>query len=213
MTIEKRTSCICLFLFSLVACSPSSTIIDKKNDVIVKEAGTSNLDKFEQFVRNVDQGKVDKIRIVQYTDEGDPVFQTLEHSGKDILYVLDSRQDKFAGDHKGLHKDSCKSIVKELRESESTYQLTDCMNEAGRNGYDLVYVFKKIELVEEGSIYSFLFLCVYCRKFYRISVRFFRFFIGIRGKIIIQIFYEEVGFFWNVNLKLSQRIPRKVISR
>ncbi|MGQ3544930.1 DUF4362 domain-containing protein [Bacillus cereus] len=143
MTIEKRISCICLFLFSLVACSPSSTTIDKKNDVIVKEAGTSNLDKFEQFVRNVDQGKVDKIRIVQYTDEGDPVFQTLEHSGKDILYVLDSRQDKFAGDHKGLHKDSCKSIVKELRESESTYRLTDCMNEAGRNGYDLVYVFKK----------------------------------------------------------------------
>ncbi|MFB5559087.1 DUF4362 domain-containing protein [Bacillus cereus] len=143
MTIEKRTSCICLFLFSLVARSPSSTIIDKKNDVIVKEAGTSNLDKFEQFVMNVDQGKVDKIRIVQYTDEGDPVFQTLEHSGKDILYVLDSRQDKFVGDHKGLHKDSCKSIVKELRESESTYQLTDCMNEAGRNGYDLVYVFKK----------------------------------------------------------------------
>ena len=120
MTIEKRTSCICLFLFSLVACSPSSTTIDKKNDVIVKGAGTSNLDKFEQFVMNVDQGKVDKIRIVQYTDEGDPVFQMLEHSGKDILYVLDSRQDKFAGDHKGLHKDSCKSIVKELRESEST---------------------------------------------------------------------------------------------
>ncbi|MBS9802801.1 DUF4362 domain-containing protein [Bacillus toyonensis] len=143
MTIEKRTSFICLFLFNLVACSPSNTTIDKKNDVIVKGAGTSNLDKFEQFVMNVDQRKADKIRIVQYTDEGDPVFQTLEHSGKDILYVLDSRQDKFAGDHKGLHKDSCKRIVKEQRESESTYRLIDCMNEARRNGYDLVYVPKK----------------------------------------------------------------------
>ncbi|EEM81055.1 MULTISPECIES: DUF4362 domain-containing protein [Bacillus cereus group] len=143
MTIGKRTSFISLFLFSLVACSPSSTTIDKKNDVIVKGAGILNLDKFEKFVLNVEQREVDKIRIVQYTDEGDPVFQTLEHSGKDILYVLDSRQDKFAGDHKGLHKDSCKSIVKELRESESTYRLTDCMNEAGRNGYDLVYVSKK----------------------------------------------------------------------
>ena len=70
--------------------------------------------------------------------------------------MLDSRQDKFAGDHKGLHKDSCKSIVKEQRESESTYRLTDCTNEDGRNGYDLLYV-SKIELVEEGSIYSFLF--------------------------------------------------------
>lgn len=36
---------------------------------------------------------------------------------------------------------------------------------------------------------------------------------GVRGKIIIQIFYEEVGFVWNINLKLFQRIPRKVISR
>jgi hypothetical protein len=91
MTIGKRTSFICLFLISLVACSPSNTTIDKKNDVIVKGAGTSNLDKFEQFVMNVDQGKVDKLRIVQYTDEGDPVFQTLEHSEEGILYVLDNR--------------------------------------------------------------------------------------------------------------------------
>ncbi|AEA18855.1 MULTISPECIES: DUF4362 domain-containing protein [Bacillus] len=143
MTIEKRTSFICLFLFSLVACSPSNTTIDKKNDVIVKGTRISNLDKFENFVLNVEQREVDKIRIVQYTLEGDPVFQTLEHSGKDILYVLDSRQDKFAGDHKGLHKDSCKRIVKEQRELESTYRLIDCMNEAGRNGYDLVYVPQK----------------------------------------------------------------------
>ncbi|MGE6539090.1 DUF4362 domain-containing protein [Bacillus luti] len=143
MTIGKRSGFICLFLFSLVACSQSNITIDKQNDVIVKGVETSNLDKFEQFILNVDQGKVDKIRIVHYTHEGDPIFQTLEHSGKDILYVLDSRQDQFAGEDKGLYKDSCKSIVKDQRESESTYRLIDCMNEAGRNGYDLLYVPKK----------------------------------------------------------------------
>ncbi len=36
---------------------------------------------------------------------------------------------------------------------------------------------------------------------------------GIRGKIIIQIFMRRSDFTWNINLKLSQRIPRKVISR
>ncbi|OFD38850.1 hypothetical protein BWGOE3_51320 [Bacillus mycoides] len=91
----------------------------------------------------MEQGAVDKIRIVHYTHEGDPVFQTLEHSEKDILYVLDNRQDQFAGDHKGLHKDSCKRIVKEQRESETAYRLIDCTNENGRNGYDLLYVLKK----------------------------------------------------------------------
>ncbi|KAB2451207.1 DUF4362 domain-containing protein [Bacillus sp. CH126_4D] len=140
MTIGKRSGFICLLLFSLVACSQSNIAIDKKNDVIVKRAGISNLDKFEKFVLNVGQGKVDKIRIVQYTHEGDPIFQTLEHSENDILYVSDNRKDQFAGEDKGLHKDSCKRIVKEQRESQKAYRLIDCVNENGRNGYDLLYV-------------------------------------------------------------------------
>ncbi|PES94756.1 hypothetical protein CN491_14735 [Bacillus cereus] len=143
MTIGKRTSFICLFPFSLVACSQPTSTIDKKNDVIAKRTGITNLDKFEKFVLSVEQGEVDNIRIVHYTHEGDLIFQTLEHSGKDILYVLDSRQDQFAGDHKGLHEDNCKRIVKEPREVEVAYRLVDCTNEAGRNGYDLLYVPKK----------------------------------------------------------------------
>ncbi|EMI9088745.1 hypothetical protein COD05_19635 [Bacillus cereus] len=143
MTIGKRTGFICLFLCSLVACSQSNSTIDKKNDVIVKGARTSNLDKLEQFVLNVEQGKVDKIRIVHYTHEGDPVFQTLEHSENDILYVSDNRKDQFAGENNGLHKDSCKRIVKEQREPQTAYRLIDCANENGRNGYDLLYVPKK----------------------------------------------------------------------
>ena len=74
----------------------------------------SNLDKFEKFIWNVEQGKVDKIRIVQYTHEGDPVFQTLEHSKKDILYVLDNRQDQF-GYIKIVVKGLLKSNVNQKR--------------------------------------------------------------------------------------------------
>lgn len=92
---------------------------------------------------NVEQREVDKIRIVQYTLEGDPIFQTLEYSGNDIFYVSDNTKDKFAGKDKGLYKDSCKSIVKDQRESGITYRLIDCTNEDGRNGYDLLYVSKK----------------------------------------------------------------------
>ena len=62
---------------------------------------------------NVEQREVDKIRIVQYTLEGNLIFQTLEYSGNDIFYVSDNRKDKFAGKDKGLYKDSCKSIIKE----------------------------------------------------------------------------------------------------
>ncbi|PGO23938.1 hypothetical protein CN984_21250 [Bacillus cereus] len=143
MTIGKRTGFICLFLFSLVACSQTNSAIGKKNDVVAKGTEISNLDKFEKFVWNVEQGEVDKIRIVHYTHEGDPIFQTLEHSGTDILYVLDNRQDQFAGNHTGIYEDSCKRIVKEKHELETAYRLIDCTNENGRNGYDLLYVLKK----------------------------------------------------------------------
>ncbi|WP_283749936.1 DUF4362 domain-containing protein [Bacillus cereus] len=143
MTIGKRTGFICLFLFSLVACSQPNGAIDKKNDVVAKGGEISNLDKFEKFVLNVEQGAVDKIRIVHYTHEGDPVFQMLEHSGTDILHVLDNRQDQFAGNRTGIYEDSCKRIVKEQRESETAYRLIDCTNENGRNGYDLLYIPKK----------------------------------------------------------------------
>ncbi|EMY4797235.1 TPA: DUF4362 domain-containing protein [Bacillus pacificus] len=139
----KKWGCLCSFLIMLVACSQSNTTIDKKNDVIVKGAGILNLDKFEKFVLNVEQREVDKIRIVQYTHEGDPIFQTLERSKNDILYVSDNRKDQFADDNKGLYKDSCKSIVKDERESGTTYKLIDCTNEDGRNGYDVLYVPKK----------------------------------------------------------------------
>ncbi|HHL3299571.1 DUF4362 domain-containing protein [Bacillus cereus group sp. Bce001] len=134
---------ICLFFFSLVACSQPNIEVDRKNDVIVKRAGILNLDKFENFVSNVEQREVDIIRIVQYTLEGDLIFQTLEYSGNDIFYVSDNTKDKFAGKDKGLYKDSCKSIVKDQRESGITYRLIGCTNEDGRNGYDLLYVPKK----------------------------------------------------------------------
>ncbi|WP_342716321.1 DUF4362 domain-containing protein [Bacillus paramycoides] len=143
MTVGKRSRFICLFFFSLVACSQPNIAIDKKNDVVAKEAEISNIDKFEKFVLNIDQGRVDKIRIVHYTHEGDPIVQTLGHSENDILYVSDNRKDQFAGDNKGLYKDSCKSIVADECELGITYRLIGCTNEDGRNGYDLLYVPKK----------------------------------------------------------------------
>ncbi|PEZ07251.1 hypothetical protein CN326_08870 [Bacillus sp. AFS018417] len=42
-----------------------------------------------------------KVRIVNYTDEGDPIFQTLDYDGININYLFDDSNDKFGGSHKG----------------------------------------------------------------------------------------------------------------
>ncbi|HEK9101299.1 DUF4362 domain-containing protein [Bacillus pfraonensis] len=136
MTIRKRTSLIYLFIVSLVACSQSNSKIDEKNDVIAKGHEISNLHKFEKFVTNVEKGDRDKIRIVNYTDEGDPIFQTLEYDGKAISYSLDSSYDKFAGKDERIYSDTCKKVIKDIRE-DIRYTLHDCKKEIDHNGYHL----------------------------------------------------------------------------
>ncbi|KEK25365.1 DUF4362 domain-containing protein [Bacillus gaemokensis] len=142
MTIRTRIGFTCLFvcIVSLVACSQSSSKIDKNNDVIAKGYKISNLHKFEKFALNVGNGEADKIRIVHYTDEGDPIFQTLEYDGKEVRYTSDDSHDKFAGTGKGIYSDTCKKITKDIHEEDERYMLTDCKKETGRNGYDLLSV-------------------------------------------------------------------------
>ncbi|MBC6975210.1 DUF4362 domain-containing protein [Bacillus sp. Xin] len=136
--MRKGITSLC-FLFcisSLVACLHPDSKIDEKNDVIAKGHEISNLHKFEKFITNVEKGDRDKIRIVNYTDEGDPIFQTLEYDEKEISYSLDSSYDKFAGKDKGIYSDTCKKVIKDIRE-DIRYTLHDCKKETGHNGYHL----------------------------------------------------------------------------
>ncbi|MGG0274647.1 DUF4362 domain-containing protein [Bacillus rhizoplanae] len=37
--------------------------VDKKNDIVVKIGGESNLDRFQQFLTHVKSGKADKVKL------------------------------------------------------------------------------------------------------------------------------------------------------
>ncbi|PEA83521.1 DUF4362 domain-containing protein [Bacillus pseudomycoides] len=128
--------CFLFCIGSLVACSQSGGKIDENNDVIAKGHKISNLHKFEKFFMNVEKGRADKICIVNYTHEGDPIFQTLEYDGREISYKVDNSYDKFTGKDKGIYSDTCKKIMKDTRE-DIGYTLHDCVKETGHNGYDL----------------------------------------------------------------------------
>ncbi|PHA01503.1 hypothetical protein COE51_04185 [Bacillus pseudomycoides] len=100
--------------------------IDKKSDIVVKIGEASNLDKFQQFLAHVKSGRADKVRIVNYTDEGDPIFQTLDYDGANINYLFDDSNDKFGGSHKGKKSDVCKGIMKEKSGEAVSYTLSEC---------------------------------------------------------------------------------------
>ncbi|MEI4829971.1 DUF4362 domain-containing protein [Bacillus sp. FJAT-53711] len=100
--------------------------VDKKNDIVITMGEQSNLDKFQQFLTHVKSGKADKVRIVNYTDEGDPIFQTLNYDGININYLFDDSNDKFGGRHKGEKGDVCKGIMKEKSDEGVSYTLSEC---------------------------------------------------------------------------------------
>lgn len=104
----------------LPGCNNGNSSFDKEKDVndyapysddVVEEEGkATNFDLFENFLKNVDEGKEDNIRIVRYTSEGDPIIQDLKYDTDNIIVTIDSSKDEYGDGN--LNNTSCKSISK-----------------------------------------------------------------------------------------------------
>jgi hypothetical protein len=130
----------CLFVFStillsmiLVGCQqkrpydPAEAI--KNGDVVNDHGEIGNLDKFKQFIKNVNNGVKDKIRITSYTTEGDPIFDSLDYNGKEIKYTYDDSQDKYGGS--GIKSATCSDLEKTNNENRVEYYLSKCSSDIG----------------------------------------------------------------------------------
>ncbi|MBY0147898.1 DUF4362 domain-containing protein [Neobacillus niacini] len=93
-------------------------------DIVDMHGEITNLEKFMKFVENVNQGTEDKIRVVRYTTEGDPLLHDLKYDGKIITSTTDTTRDEFGNG--SVSTATCKSIdVKETDES-TDYTLSGC---------------------------------------------------------------------------------------
>jgi hypothetical protein len=103
-----------------------------KNGDIVDENGIiNNLDKLNEFVKNVNDGVKDKVRITRYTKEGNPIFNNLDFTGKNIKYTYDDSQDSYGGS--GIKSDTCSFIESTNTENGVEYRLTNCSSDVGKN--------------------------------------------------------------------------------
>ncbi|WP_162551052.1 DUF4362 domain-containing protein [Paenibacillus tepidiphilus] len=124
----KRFFIVLLFLtFFVVACSKSlkSDEAAEKGYVVFSNDGVMNYEKFELFIDKVDNDENARVKIVNYTDEGDPIFHTLEYTSEQntISYTFDSSEDEF-GERKKVNT-QCKYII----ENEAIFTLSDCEDE------------------------------------------------------------------------------------
>ncbi|EKN69803.1 hypothetical protein BABA_08426 [Neobacillus bataviensis LMG 21833] len=95
-----------------------------ENEVVNIHGGLENIERLDLFVKNTQNGKKDKVRLTQYTIEGDPIFQDLEYDGDKVAIKIDSTKDKFGGGE--VRSYVCKGIQKQESNTETKYLLEEC---------------------------------------------------------------------------------------
>jgi Domain of unknown function (DUF4362) len=100
-----------------------------ETDVVNTHGDIKNMERFEEFYENVVDDVEDRIRIVTYTEEGDPILHDLEYDGNALHSIRDSRRDTF-GNGKIVEM-SCENIeyVQNGGMADNMYKLTDCNRE------------------------------------------------------------------------------------
>lgn len=83
------------------------------NIVLGLSGEVSGMKDLDTFLEAVNNGKQANLQIKQYTDEGDPILQTMEYSNAIIWYTFDNSQDKFAGTNRGIKTSEYDKVIKE----------------------------------------------------------------------------------------------------
>jgi hypothetical protein len=116
----KKAIWFVLLLILISGCSYNPS----EEDIVDSHGDITNIEKFMKFVENVNQGREDKIRVVRYTIEGDPILHDLEYDGEIITSTTDTTRDEYGNG--SVSTATCKSInVKETAET-TDYILSGC---------------------------------------------------------------------------------------
>ena len=128
---------ICLILISCIDNSEvidspvievsSSTYTHNDEDIIDKLGEVTNLERFVDFLINVNGKLHDKIRIVSYTTEGGQILKDLVFDGNNIMYTIDSTRDHYG--QQLVAATTCQSIEKIESGELTVYKRNECEEE------------------------------------------------------------------------------------
>lgn len=110
----------------------------KRGEVVNVHGHIYNYSNFKAFIRNVEEQKVDTIRITNYTIEGDPIFYVLNFDGTKINMEIDKSKDKHRGNGPSKINVSCQQIV--ATEGNVKYILKDCVENVEYENFELLLV-------------------------------------------------------------------------
>ena len=103
-----------MFLF-IVGCSHSNNAKNytpSKTDIVNRNNGNlENETRLIEFIRNMETGHKDSIRVVAYTKEGDPILTDLTFKGEQLEVTSDNTRDKYGGGQ--IKTFECEKVVVE----------------------------------------------------------------------------------------------------
>ncbi|WP_066070305.1 DUF4362 domain-containing protein [Neobacillus soli] len=96
------------------------------NEIKDMHGMVENIERLDLFVKNMQSGKKDKVRLTRFTIEGDPIFHDLDYNGSKLEIKVDTTKDKFGQGE--IITYVCKGIQKHESNTETKYSLIECPN-------------------------------------------------------------------------------------
>jgi len=91
-------------------------------DVVSVHGNADNVQRLDEFIENIKAQVNDRVRITQYTTEGDAIIYDLIWDGQQIRMIIDSTRDKFGGSEaQKIDEKVVQKIVIEEREESVVY--------------------------------------------------------------------------------------------
>lgn len=123
-TVGKTYTMTCLpnsqYVVNIIDESGKSLLQKYGSDVIGVFGNGYNVHKLDKFIETYKTSKADKIRIITYTIEGDPIFYDLIKNSEGLKLIVDLTRDKFGGGDRIL-KYSITDILKQDKDGDTVY--------------------------------------------------------------------------------------------
>jgi len=97
---------------------------ENNGDVVNLHGRISNLDRWNQFLKDVAKGTPTEVHVTSYTIEGGAIFQDLNYDGTAIEYSFDNTKDAFGTPMRTIAY--CKGITQSKVEHGTQYTLAQC---------------------------------------------------------------------------------------
>ncbi|MFD0716161.1 DUF4362 domain-containing protein [Paenibacillus sp. GCM10027626] len=106
---------------------------ETNGDIVNIHGKLINQDVWEQFAANVKSGAKSEVQVVQYTIEGDPIFNNLSFDGETIRNIYENTHDAYGTPMKRYA--FCKAIEEKKSDQGTVYELASCGEGEAKEGW------------------------------------------------------------------------------